>query len=76
MDLYRRNLQRAYLAVMKSRLTGDGASETSLRPIGTGALLDLAHTIDQALPKVKDRLTALHLHTCRKDIERILNPKS
>ena len=26
-------------------------------------------------PKVKDRLTSLHLQTCRKDIERILNPR-
>src|SRR5262249_14347722 len=66
-DLYRQNLQRAYLSTMKGRLSGDGASQTTLRPIGTGALKDLAHQIDQALPKVKDRLTALHLQACRKD---------
>lgn len=74
-DSYRQNLQRNYLSLMKSRLALDGGSQTSLRPIGVGALRDLAKSIDAALPKVNDRVTRLHLQESRKDIERIVNPK-
>lgn len=74
-DLYRRNLQRAYLETYKGRLVGDGATQTDLRPLGTGALKRLAVTIDKAIPRSGDPVTALHLQDCRKQIERILNPK-
>jgi Met-zincin/Domain of unknown function (DUF5117)/Domain of unknown function (DUF5118) len=73
-DLYRRNLQRAYLQIWKGRLVGEGASQTDLRPIGRGALRDLGKEIDRTLPRTKDRLTSLHLQECRKEIDRILNP--
>ncbi len=71
--LYRRNLQRAYLAQMRSKLSGTGLNETDLRPIARGALKGLAATIDRALPRTKDRVTYLHLQDCRKEIERIMN---
>jgi len=74
-DIYRRNLQRAYLDMMKSRLVGDFATETDLRPIAIGSLRQLARTIDKALPRTRDQVTALHLADCRKQIERILEPK-
>lgn len=75
-SLYRRNLQRAYLTTMKARLVGDAATQTDLRPIAVGSLRQLARTIDAAVPKTKDRVTGLHLQECRRDIERILNPKN
>lgn len=74
-DLYRRNLQRAYLQTVRSRVTGEGAAQNELRPVLLGSLRDLAATIDRALPKTADRSTRLHLQDCRAEIERILNPK-
>jgi hypothetical protein len=75
-DLYRRNLQRAYLDNYKQMLAGDSPTSTDLRPLGRGALRRLAVAIDKAIPRSADSLTALHLEDCRKNIERILNPKS
>jgi hypothetical protein len=76
MDLYRRNLQRAYLDTFKPVLVGETTTETELRPVARGALRDLAHSINLALPKVTDHETLLHLQDCRTQIDRILNPKS
>lgn len=74
-DLYRRNLQRAYLEIVKSRITGDTATQTDLRPIARGALRELARTLDKGAARAADRTTALHLQDCRDVIERILHPK-
>jgi hypothetical protein len=74
-DLYRRNLQRAYVQLMKPVLSGETPTQTELRPIGTGALRELAAQLDRAIPKTTDRETLLHLRDCRAAIERILNPK-
>lgn len=74
--LYRRNLQRAYLELMRTRLTGDGATQSDLRPLARGALYTLARKIDAALRRTQDAQTALHLQDCRKVIERILNPRT
>ena len=76
MDLYRRNLQRAYLETLKPVLASDNTVGTELRPIARGALKDLGRSINAALPKVTDRETLLHLQDCSTQIERILNPKS
>ena len=75
-DVYRRNLQRAYLELMRTRLTGDGATQTDLRPIARGALQSLEQEIGRALHRTTDTETALHLQDCRKTIERILNPRT
>ena len=74
-DMYRRNLQRAYLRYLKPRLVGDGASQTDFRPIAIGSLRDLDKSIAQAIPKAKSPVVALHLQESRKDIQDILNPK-
>jgi len=74
-DIYRRNLQRAYIQGIKPRVLGDSATQTELRPIALGALRTLIAQINTALPKVKDNDTALHLRDCRTEIDRILNPK-
>ena len=71
-DLYRRNLQRAYLETMRSKLQGDSATPTDLRPIATGSLMDLQRVIDRALVKTTDADTRLHLMDSRNTIERIL----
>lgn len=74
-DLFRRNLQRTYLEILRPRLVGEGATQTELRPVGLGALQDLRRLLDRALPKTIDPDTLLHLHDCRNQVERILNPK-
>ena len=71
-DLYRRNLQRAYLETLRTKLQGDSATPTDLRPVATGSLMDLQHVIDRALVKTTDADTRLHLMDSRNTIERIL----
>ncbi|MCO5297411.1 MAG: zinc-dependent metalloprotease [Fimbriimonadaceae bacterium] len=73
-DEYRRSLQRAYLEIYRGKLVGDAATTTELRGVAVWALKGLAATIDRALPKVKDKLTILHLQDCRRTIDRILDP--
>jgi hypothetical protein len=73
-DLYRRNLQRAYLDIVKGKLSGPSVGD--YRAIATDALRQLAHRIDPAIPRTSDPMTRLHLEDCRKAIERILEPKS
>ena len=74
-DLYRRNLQRAYLETMRGTLVGDGASQSELRSIARGSMKTLAGVVDKAIAKTKDQPTLLHLQDCRVQIDRILNPK-
>lgn len=74
-DIYRRTLQRAYLRTVDRRINGATASQTDLKPLAKEQLRLLAKRIDKALPKVKDRMTALHLQECRSDIGKILNDK-
>ena len=71
-DLYRRNLQRAYLETLRTKLQGDSATPTDLRPVATGSLMDLQRAIDRALVKTTDADTRLHLMDSRSTIERIL----
>lgn len=71
-DLYRRNLQRAYLETMKTRLQTETPVPTDLRGIATANLQDLQRAIDRALLKTTDRDTRLHLTDSRTVIERIL----
>jgi uncharacterized protein YebE (UPF0316 family) len=74
-DIYRRNLQRAYLQLAKPLLVGDGATQSELRPILTHALIDLAHTLDRAIAKTHDVATLSHLRDCRTQVDRILHPR-
>lgn len=73
-DLYRRNLQRAYLEVMKTKLQAESPAPGDLRPIATGSLTDLRATIDRAMLKTTDMDTRMHLMDCRTVITRILTP--
>jgi hypothetical protein len=74
-DLYRRNLQRSYVQLMRGRITGDTASQTDLRAEGRAVLKSLLQEIGTVLPKVKDRATRLHLEDVRYQVDRILNPR-
>ena len=61
---------------LKPVLANDATVGTELRPIARGALKDLTHSINLALPRITDRETLLHLQDCHTQIDRILNPKS
>jgi hypothetical protein len=89
-DVYRRNLQRAYvdqlglkfLPVPESRFPNfPGFIPPAPRPTeaaaaARGALRDLDGRIAAALPRVRDRETRNHLQDLRSRIDHILNPKS
>ena len=67
-DIYRRNIQRLYLTTMDTKSTVNNDLKLYVKE----ALRGLAHRIDKALPKTKDRMTAMHLKESRSDIEKIL----
>ena len=75
-DLYRRNLQRAYIQAMRTKLAGDQNAGSEMHPILRSCLLDLVHTIDRVIPKTTDTMTLMHLRDSRIALERILNPRS
>ncbi len=75
-DIYRRNLQRNYLGTVDGRLNGASKTQTDLRLYLISELKVLAKQIDQALPKSKDKVTAMHLSDSRKEIERIIQGKA
>ncbi|MBA3725033.1 MAG: zinc-dependent metalloprotease [Armatimonadetes bacterium] len=73
-DIYRRNLQRAYLDIADGRLNGAGATTTDLRPILFGNLEDLRGRLFRAKLKTSDRMTRLHIDDCMRKIDRIFDP--
>jgi len=72
-DIYRRSLQRAYLRTMDGKVNTTTSSDFAA--LAKDNLKDLAKRIDKALPKVQDRMTALHLKESRASIEKILTDK-
>ncbi len=74
-DAYRRNLQRAYLELLAERLNGRAPVADDSRAIIRGELRGLSATIAQALPRVTDRGTRMHLEDARDQIAKILDPK-
>ena len=75
-DPYRRNLQRAYLEAVQTRLQAEDQSPTpsDLRAVATGDLRELRATIGRALLKTTDEDTKAHLMDARATIDRILTP--
>jgi hypothetical protein len=72
-DAYRRNLQRAYIETLSSRVNGAQAQSDDVRAFFRGEL----KTLDADLqgPRIStDRATALHLQDLRQQIARALDP--
>ena len=59
-EIYRRNLQRAYLVSLRSRLVGDGASTSEFRPLMKTALAELLHKVEAKRKVSMDVITASH----------------
>ena len=75
-DPYRRNLQRAFVQTLGTRVSGVGASQSDVRPTARGTLIDVRSAIVSAIGKTQDRPTRLHLLDCHATINRILSPRS
>jgi hypothetical protein len=86
-DVYRRNLQRAYLDAVDSQLnpprpanlpptapTPRPVSDT--RPTLRGELLEIDGMAQRALSRAGDAMTRMHLRDVRAEIDRILNPRT
>jgi hypothetical protein len=89
-DVYRRNLQRAYLEAVERTLDppppttqqagGPAAAQqprwaNDARPILRGELQELDRLAQQAIGRTADPMTRLHLRDVRLEIERLLNPR-
>ena len=74
-DAYRRNLQRAYLDLMSTRLNGAQRANDDQRPMFRGELKTIAADAGAALARTTDRESRLHLEDVRDQIAKILDPK-
>jgi hypothetical protein len=84
-DVYRRNLQRAYLEILGNKLNPSSAPTPAAQPSSPlpgearalirGELMDLDAAISSALPRAANRETRLHLQDSRYQISRILYPE-
>jgi hypothetical protein len=74
-DAYRRNLQRAYLDLISTRLNGTPRLTDDQRPMLRGELRTIAGDVSAALGKSVDRDTRLHLEDVRDQIALILDSK-
>ena len=83
-DLYRRNLQRAYISRMEYLMTQEqgnsrggssvDVSQSDIRPVVRGELTNLQNSIRNAVGRTNDQLTRYHLQDALKRIDLILNP--
>ena len=71
-NIYRRNLQRAYLDNMDNRLNAAGGAE-EVRALVKGEIRALDRQLQTALPTVTDELTRLHIIDCRDEISTMLD---
>jgi hypothetical protein len=86
-DVYRRNLQRAFLEAVEAELTPPPARapvggapdprwNSDVRPVLRGELRIIDRQIVAALPRAADQMTRLHLEDVRAEIARILDPRA
>lgn len=74
-DAYRRNLQRAYLELIATRLNGPQRPTDDQRPFLRGELVTIAADAAKAARRATDRDTRLHLEDVQDQIAKILDPK-
>jgi hypothetical protein len=75
-DLYRRNVQRAYLDTIDARLNSATAPNAEVRSLLRGELRVLDQQIARALPAVTDVATRRHLQDARETISTVLDPRA
>lgn len=75
-DLYRRNLQRAYLLNLDQKLNGTPASSAEIRSLVKGELRALDRQLQAAVAApALDEATRRHINDCREEIKTILDPR-
>jgi hypothetical protein len=72
-NVYRRNLQRAYLDNMDNRLNGPSSAE--VRALAKGEVRALQSQLRTAQAAATDELTKRHIADCLDEIAAILNPR-
>jgi hypothetical protein len=72
-NVYRRNLQRAYIEQMDGRLNGSGSS-AEVRALAKGELRALDRQLETAIAGTTDEVTRRHLVDSRDEIAASLNP--
>jgi hypothetical protein len=77
-DIYRRNLQRSYLALIDSRLNGATAPSAEVRSLLKGELRQVGEMVDGALRGggARDEATMRHLRDVIDEIATILDPRA
>jgi hypothetical protein len=73
-DAYRRNLQRAYVETLGSRVNGPQAQSDDVRAFFRGELKTLDSDLEAALPRQSDRASLVHIQDVRAQIARALDP--
>jgi hypothetical protein len=73
-DAYRRNLQRAYVDTLSSRVNGGEAQSDDARAFFRGELRALDREVEAAIGRQAERATLLHLQDVRMEIARALDP--
>src|SRR5688572_6509723 len=73
-DAYRRNLQRAYVDTLSSRINGPQAQSDDARAFFRGELKTLDSDLSAALTRQTDRASSLHIQDVRMQIARALDP--
>ncbi|MEI9811662.1 MAG: zinc-dependent metalloprotease [Acidobacteriota bacterium] len=74
-DAFRRNLQRAYIDLIASRLNSATRLVDEQRPLLRGELQSIASNAKTGLLRAADRETRLHLEDLRDEIAKVLDPK-
>jgi hypothetical protein len=75
-DIYRRNVQRAYLDTLDNRLNGGPEPTDEVRALLKGELRAVDQQIASALPAVTDAVTRRHLQDARDTIAAMLDPRA
>ena len=75
-DAWRRNVQRAWLDLIRDRLGGRRPAAGEVRALLRGELRALDRAIGAAAPRAADRATRLHLEDVRDTVARTLEPPS
>ena len=86
-DVYRRNLQRAFLETVENELSPPPARpgavgiqgqawNSDVRPVLRGELRKIDREVGAALARSADQMTRLHLEDVRAEIARILDPRA
>jgi hypothetical protein len=75
-DIYRRNVQRAYLDTIDNRLNGGAPPSDEIRALLKGELRALDQQIAAALPSVTDVASRRHLQDARDTIAATLDPRA